>query len=392
MNVEATPKKRNRKKWVLVGLGVLALVGLAAMAWRGMSPKLVPPPPTVAVVLKDLVHEVKASGTLEPVRRVEVGAQVSGQVKALHAELGDSVKKGQLLVSLDPEIARTEVSQAQATLEQQRAAMQSREIDLATAQRELARQKRLFAADAIAGQELERAETELKKLQIDLRGQAATVARLQADLAQKQVRLGYSNISAPMDGTVVEVSAQVGQTLVASQSPPLLMRLANLDAMTVRAKVPEADIPLIKPGQLARFRTLGAQAQRIEGRVRAIQPVPERSGSAAFFLVLFEVPNKDRLLYPDMTVQARIEISRANQVPALPVSALGERDEAGHHKVTVVQASQSSVRTVTIGIRDAQHAQITAGLKLGDRVVTGVGAGTLPPGTAAAQTPGTVDR
>jgi membrane fusion protein, macrolide-specific efflux system len=378
----APAKMRGRMLW---GVG-LAVLGAVALAWYLRQPAPVVPPPTAAVVLKDLVQEVKASGTLEPLTRVDISAQVSGQVKALHVQLGDAVKKGQLLVSLDPEIARTEVSQAQATLEQQRAAMQSREIDLATSQRELARQKRLFAGDAIAGQDLERAETELKKLQIDLKGQAATVSRLQADLAQKQVRLGYSNISSPMEGTVVEVSAQVGQTLIAAQSPPLLMRLAKLDTMTVRTKVPEADIGLIKPGQLARFRTLGAQAKQIEGRVRAIQPVPERSGNAAFFVVLFEVPNPDRLLYPDMTVQARIEITSAKQVPSIPVSALGERNDKDQYRVTVVQDSQSTARTVTIGIRDTVNVQITGGLKVGEQVVTGPLAGALLP-TASASAP-----
>ena len=113
-------------------------------------------------------------------------------------------------------------------------------------------------------------------------------------MTQAQVRLGYTRITAPMDGTVVSLPVQVGQTVIAVQITPVILTLADLDTITVRTKVPEADIQAIKVGQTARFSTLSGEGKRYEGKVRVIQPVPERAGNAVFYNVLFEVDNRDR--------------------------------------------------------------------------------------------------
>jgi macrolide-specific efflux system membrane fusion protein len=350
----------------------LAVVLLALGGWWKFkqATKKPPEPPSAAVALADITQTVQAAGVLQARTKVDVGAQVSGQVQTLHVELGQQVKKGDALVSLDPEIARTTLAQAQASVAQQQALIERLRVDMESAQRELARQKRLMAAQATAGQELENAQSQVDRLAADFKGQQATLQRLQADLAKAQVNLGYTRITAPIDGTVVNIPVQQGQTVIAVQITPVMVSLAQMDVITVRARVPEADVYAVKVGQVAKFSTLSGQGKKYEGRVRVIQPVPERMGNAVFYSVLFDVDNKDRTLLSDMTVQVNIETGAAKQVPTLPMVALGERDADGFYKVQVLGADgKKAERKVRIGLQDSGKAQVIEGVKVGEKLV-----------------------
>ncbi|MBW8847010.1 MAG: efflux RND transporter periplasmic adaptor subunit [Burkholderiales bacterium] len=358
------------KRW-RTRLIVLAVLIAAGVTWRSFNrPPPPPPPPSGVVALGDVIQSVQAAGILQAKTRVDVGAQVSGQIQTLHVELGQQVKKGDLLVSLDPELARSDVAQAEAAVAQAAAALDSRRIDAESARRELKRQQRMLAGQATAATEAEKAETELAKIEADLRGQAATIARLQAELEKKRVSLSYARITAPMDGTVVNLPVQVGQTVISVQITPVILTLADLDTITVRTKVPEADIQAIKVGQTARFSTLAVEGKRYEGKVRVIQPVPERAGNAVFYNVLFEVDNRDRALFSDMTVQVDIETGSARQVLTMPIVALGERGKDGRFTVQVLDAANKQVpRQVKVGLQDGAKVQVLDGLKAGEKVL-----------------------
>jgi membrane fusion protein, macrolide-specific efflux system len=358
------------KRWRtrLIVIAVLAAAGAAW--WLTHRPPPPPPPPSGLVALGDVTQTVQAAGVLQAKTRVDVGAQVSGQIQTLHVQLGQQVRKGELLVSLDPELARSDVAQAEASVAQATAALDSRRIDAEAARRELKRQQRLLAGQATSGNEAEKAETDLAKIEADLRGQAATVARLQAELDKKKVSLSYTRITAPMDGTVVSLPVQVGQTVISVQITPVILTLADLDTITVRTKVPEADVQAIKVGQTARFSTLSGEGKRYEGKVRVIQPVPERAGNAVFYNVLFEVDNRDRALFSDMTVQVDIETGSAKQVLAMPIVALGERGKDGRFTVQVLDAAGKQVpRQVKVGLQDGAKVQVLDGLKAGEKVL-----------------------
>ena len=357
---------------------LIVLAALIAAAWgvyRLVNPPAPPPaPPSGKVEKADITQVVQAAGVLQAKTKVDVGAQVSGQIQTLHVQLALL----DLLASLDPELARNEVARAEATLLQQRALLEARQVDLKLARTEAERQRRLLTGNATAGQEAERAESELAKLEAEVRGQSAVLSRLQADLAQAQVRLGYTRIAAPMDGVVVNIPVQVGQTVIAVQITPVMLTLADLDTITVRTKVPEADIQLVKPGQVARFATISGDGQRYEGRLRVIQPIPERAGNAVFYNVLFEVDNRARKLYSDMTVQVDIETGAAKQVLAMPMLALGERDKDGRFKVTELDdKGKQQPRLVRTGLQDGKKVQVLEGLKAGDKVLL------APPSEAA---------
>jgi macrolide-specific efflux system membrane fusion protein len=371
------------KRW-RTRLIVVAVLVAAGVAWRlTHQPPPPPPPPSGVVALADITQNVQAAGVLQAKTKVDVGAQVSGQIQMLHVQLGEQVKKGQLLVSLDPELARSDVTQAEAALAQARAQLDSSKVDAEAARREVARQRRLLAGQATATIEAEKAETDLAKIEAALRGQAATVARLEAELENRRLRLSYTRITAPMDGTVVNLPVQAGQTVIAVQVTPVMLTLADLDTITVRAKVPEADIQAIKLGQVARFSTLSGEGKRYEGRLRVIQPVPERAGNAVFYNVLFDVDNRDRALFSDMTVQVDIETGSVKQVPAMPIVALGERGKDGHFTVQVLDAAhQQTPRQVKVGLQDGARVQVLDGVKVGEKVLL------APPSAGAASMPG----
>ncbi|RZJ13453.1 MAG: efflux RND transporter periplasmic adaptor subunit [Rubrivivax sp.] len=365
------------KRWRL-RLLVIAVIAGGIAWWATRKPPPPPPPPTGVVELADIIQAVQAAGVLQAKTKVDVGAQVSGQIQTLHVQLGQQVKKGELLVSLDPELARSDVAQAEASLAQARAQLDSSKVDAEAARREMARQRRLLAGQATAATEAEKAETDVARIEAALRGQAATVARVEADLENRKLRLSYTRITAPMDGTVVNLPVQAGQTVISVQVTPVMLTLADLDTITVRAKVAEADIQSIKVGQTARFSTLSGEGKRYEGKLRVIQPIPERAGNAVFYNVLFDVDNRDRALYSDMTVQVDIETGSVRQVLAMPVVALGERDKDGRFTVQVLDAANKQTpRQVKVGLQDGAKVQVLDGVKAGEKVLL------APPSTAA---------
>jgi macrolide-specific efflux system membrane fusion protein len=369
---------RKLRWWIAIAI---VIVGWIAYSRATTPPP--PPPPTGEVKLSDIVQTVQAAGTLQAQTRVDVGAQVSGQVKAIPVVLGQMVKKGDLLVLLDPELAQSDVVRAEATVAQQQAQLEASKVDLQAAKRELDRQRRLLKGDATAATEAEKAENDFAKLEANVRGQAANLAQLQAQLDRSKLNLAYTRITSPMDGVVVNIPVQVGQTVIAVQVTPVMVTVADLDTITVRTKVPEADVQSLQVGQKASFTTLAGDGRRYEGKLRVIQPIPERAGNAVFYNALFEVNNKDRKLFADMTVQVDIETGEAKQTLAMPVVALGERGKDGAYAVTVVgKDGKNEPRQVRTGLHDAGKVQVVSGVKAGEKVLL------APPPAASAASAG----
>jgi len=367
---------RKLRWWIAI-----ALVVGAWLAWKHANQPLPPPPPTGEVKLADIVQTVQAAGTLQPHTKVDVGAQVSGQIKQIPVVLGQAVKKGDLLVLLDPQLAEADVVQNEAAVAQAQAQLDASRVDLAAAARERDRQHRLLKGDATAATEAEKADNDYAHLDATARGQAASLKQLQAQLDRAKLNLAYTRITAPIDGVVVSIPVQTGQTVIAVQTTPVMVTVADLDTITVRTKVPEADVQSLQPGQKASFTTLSGDGRRYQGRLRVIQPVPERAGNAVFYNALFEVDNRDRKLFSDMTVQVDVETGAAPKVPAMPIVALGERGRDGAYAVTVVaKGGKNEPRQVRTGLHDAANVQVLAGVKVGEKVLLA----PPPPASAAA--------
>jgi len=368
---------RRRGLWPLMILAT-GIGGVAAWLFltAGVGTLTAQIAPTVVEVGRSDIEElVTAQGKLEPKEFVDVGAQVSGQLKKFHVEIGDNVKAGQLLAEIDPKIYAARVRADEARLKVLGAARLEQEALVAQAERSLARNEKLLKSRTIAEQAHEDAETALKVAQAKLLSIEAQTDEARSTLDGDQLNLEYTKIYAPIDGTVVLRGVREGQTLNASQSAPTILQLANLDTMTVKAQVAEADISRLKLGMPVYFRTLGSTDRRWDGTARQILPSPEVINDVVLYNVLVDVDNRDRGLMTGMSTQMFFVLGQASNVPVVPVTALrkrleGEDTAAGQaFEVHIPDGDQSKKTTVRVGLMNRTHAEIREGLKPGDRIV-----------------------
>ncbi len=361
----------NRRRHGLI-IAVLTLSAITALvAWR-LTPGKHPEYITATVTRGDLEVTVLANGILQPIRQVEVGAQVNGQLKSLKVKLGDKVKQGQLLAQIDPVLLENALRQANAAVASGKAQRDAKRSRLRQARLNWQRQRELQSQEAASRQDLEIAEADLHSLEAELIALDADIAQLSIKAESARIDLGYTRIVAPMDGEVVALTTLEGQTVVASYQVPTILKLANLDAMTVKAQVSEADVIRIADRQAVYFTIMGEPDRRYHASLQSIQPSPEKINNAVFFNALFDVPNPGHKLRIDMTAQVAIMLGEARDTLLVPLAALGPRGQDGSMEVRVLRPDQR-VETVKVrtGLSNNAHAQVLSGLAQGDRVITG---------------------
>jgi macrolide-specific efflux system membrane fusion protein len=384
------PKKRPYGRYAAIAIGVLVLL----FVLKGCFFPTVAPPRyiTAPVAVGDIEQTVLASGTLQPFELVDVGSQVSGQVKSLKVALGDKVQKGQLIANIDPATQRNALLTAQATLEQQRAQRMNQEAVVAQNKLALTRQSTTFAAEASSKQDLETAQTQLKSAQANLAATNALIKQATVAVDNAGVNLGYTQIVAPIDGVVVAIQTKQGQTVNAVQSAPTIVKLANLATMTIRAQISEADVVHVHPGQEVYFTILGEPDRRFYAKLRGIEPAPDSianattaaaspsSTAAVYYNGLFEVANPDGVLRTSMTAQVYVVLAAAKHVLTVPAAALTPASR-GKYAVRVLADPKKppTVRTVQVGINNNVSAQVLSGLKAGEKVIVGEGAAKEAP-------------
>jgi macrolide-specific efflux system membrane fusion protein len=371
-------KRRGLKKLIVLAL----LIAAAGGGWHvykqhfGKDAKAAAPQVQV-VEAGNIEDVVTAQGKLEPKEYVDVGAQVSGQLKKLYVEIGDVVKKGDPIADIDPDIYQARVDSDEArlkTLNAQLAQQQATETD---AQTKLKRNEDLFKAQAISREMLEDAQTTAKVAEAQVNAIKAQIEEQNSTLEGDKANLSYTKIFAPMDGTVVLQSVREGQTVNSSQQAPTIVQLADLDIMTVRAQVAEADVSRIKPDMDVYFTTLGSSEQRWQGKVRQILPSPEVVNDVVLYNVLVDVDNKDRRLMTGMSTQMFFVLGAAKDVPVIPVSALGKRlkkkDSGGMaYVVRKMDGKKETPVIVQTGLSDRTNVEVKSGLAVGDRIVSNV--------------------
>ncbi|MCA8155906.1 macrolide transporter subunit MacA [Burkholderia contaminans] len=382
-----TQKTHRRRRIVLATLAIVAIA--AGITLKACAPDKHPQYLSAPVSRGDLENAVLATGALQAFRQVDVGAQVSGQLKSLKVRLGDKVTKGQWLAEIDPVISENALRQARASEESLRAQQQSTAAQLTQAELAFKRQQAMLPDDATSRESFEAARATLDVQRATLASLAAQIRSARIQIETAQANLGYTRIVAPIDGEVVAVVTQEGQTVIAQQQAPVILKLADLDTMTVKAQVSEADVIRVRAGQTAYFTILGEPDKRHYGKLRAIEPAPQnyaeaqsplgggsKPNSAVFYNALFEVPNPEHRLRISMTAQVSIVLSNARNALSIPAAALGEKRKDGTYAVRVLRADGSTeARNVRIGINNNVRVEVLAGLKDGERVVIGDAAG-----------------
>ncbi|WP_168419085.1 MacA family efflux pump subunit [Acinetobacter towneri] len=324
------PKIKSTK--LILGIVIACLVALAA--WYFFKPKTEQPQYITAEVSRgDIENSVLATGVLEATKMVSVGAQVSGQVRKMYVELGDQVKQGQLIAQIDSVRQENELKTAEASIKNQQAQLAVRQANLAKVEAEYRRQQAMYDQDATSRAELEAALASYKTAQADIAAINAQIEQSRLTLATTREDLGYTRIVAPMDGTVVAIVTEEGQTVNANQSAPTIVKLAKLDTMTVKSEISEADVMKVEEGQRVYFTTLGNSEKKHYATLRQVEPAPNSintetsnssstSSSAVYYNALFDVPNEDGKLRIDMTAQVSIVLDEAKNVLMIPAAAI----------------------------------------------------------------------
>jgi macrolide-specific efflux system membrane fusion protein len=355
-----------RKYWFL---GALVLVVLAPFAYQWLfgKPKVVVA--TVAVVRGDVESTVVAAGIVQPVKYVDVGAQTSGMLKTLKVIRGDQVTEGQLLAEIDPILANTALTSADAALRNVTSQRAVKQAQLVLTRAEQTRSDTLYADQLISTNDRDIARANFGAALADAASLSAQMKQASAAVDTAKANVGYTKIMAPMTGEVVSISLLEGQTLNANQSAPNILRIGDISTVTIWAQVSEADIVRVKAGQDVYFTILG-DSKRWNGKVRQVLPTPELINNVVFYDVLFDIPNPERTLKIQMTAQVFIVLAQAKGVLLVPTAAIGNAGEGSEVEVKVLKPDGSvEERTIQVGIKSELLAEVKFGLKENERIV-----------------------
>ncbi|WP_224962168.1 efflux RND transporter periplasmic adaptor subunit [Geomonas subterranea] len=389
----------NRKLIAMTVISITALAAFAGLGARYLSAKEEPAYITATAGKSDIEEKVLASGILTAQKTVEVGAQVSGQLKKLHVAAGDVVRKGQLLAEIDPVLQANALKDAQATLDNVRAQRNAKDALLRQYTLAYRRQKELAALDATSRADLESAQAQVETTRAELAALDAQISKSTIAVDTAGANLGYTRIVAPMDGVVLSIITEEGQTVVSTQAATTILTLANLDTMTVKAKISEADVMRIKPGLPVYFSLLGDAEKRYTGRLRAIEPAAVSTGTtssastgnsggstAIYYYGLFEVPNLDHRLRNSMTAQVSVVIASVKNALCIPLASVENRGGNGGGTVKVLREGRPETRKLRLGLSDNVAVQVLEGVKEGERVVIG-DSSTVPKAQGGAMSP-----
>ena len=361
-------------KTTVLLVGLILAAGVAAYSYwpNGKSP----PSEryrTQTVDRGDIVQTITANGTLNPVVLVNVGTQVSGTVRKIHADFNDRVKEDQVLAELDPALFQAQVRQSEANVLAAQAA-------LALARIKIDRVATLQRKNLIAKEELD-----IARQQVD--AATAQLKLAEAQLERDRINLRNSVIRSPISGVVVARSVDVGQTVAANFQTPTLFQIAqDLRQMQINTSIAEADVGSLQPNMPASFAVDAYPDQRFQGRIRQIRLNPTIQQNVVTYNVVVDVDNADGRLLPGMTAYVSVNAAERKNVLRVPNAALSfqpRRDDeeedkprppAKERKTQVhVLDERGKLKPVPVetGITDNALTEIVNGdLKPGERVVT----------------------
>lgn len=384
--MDAAPARHLFRRAVLLAAACALVAGGALLLGGRFGASSQEPRFETAPVKRGTIEDsVTAFGKLQPRDYVDVGAQASGQLLRLHVREGDVVKEGQLLAEIDPTLQEAQVEAGEAEIARLKAQLVDLEARARFATDRARRQERLARNQFTSAEENDRAAVEAATASAQIEMTRAQIQQVTATLRSNTAQLAYTKIYAPMAGTVISVEARQGQTVVATYQTPQLLRIADLAVMTAWTQVAEADVPRLKADMPVWFTTLGHPDQRWTSRVRQVLPGPAQpsagtGGTATaglgngvvLYTALFDVPNPDGELRPQMSAQAHFVTARAEDALIVPAAALEPvAGKPGSFTVRVLGPAGVSVRTVRTGVRTRFEAQVLEGLEEGERVVTG---------------------
>lgn len=377
-------KKKISGVWIIVGV-VVAITVIAWLLSRSKKNDTVNFT-TEAAAPANIENSVTATGTIEAVKTVTVGTQVSGIIDKLYVDYNSVVKKGQVIAELDKQNLQSQLNSAKATFSQAQATLASALSDLAYQKANYQRYRTLYNKGLISANDYEQARLNWQTAVATVAQRRDTKASAKEEVNRAQTNLSYAVITSPIDGIVISKSVEEGQTVAASYSTPTLFTIAkDLKDMRVIADVDEADIGGVKVGQRVTFTVDAYPDDTFEGSVTQVRQEATTTNNVVTYEVVISAPNQDLKLKPGLTANVNIYTQETKGVLSVPSKALRftpEKDAVGGRKIKDISNAKNKVWTlegntlvahrVTIGSTDGTHTQIFSGIKKGQKVITGI--------------------
>ncbi len=367
--------KKIYKKYIIYGLILLVFIALSFVLFnRKESISYITEP----VRRMNIEKVVNAAGEIRASELVTIGAQVSGKIEKLYVSVGDTVKQGDMIAEIDSTTQQNQVDSTKAQLTSYQAQLKAAQISLKVAQKQYDRAKNLYDKKAASAEDLENAEDTLALAQAQVTELESNIKETEISLSTAETNLGYTRITAPLDGTVVSVPVKVGQTINAAMSTPTIVQVADLSKMEILIEISEGDVTHIKPGVKVTYAVLADLNNIYETTLQSIDPGLTILTNGEYTEVVSEdeaiyyygrllVPNPDGILRIGMTTQNVIYVDKADNVLTIPVLAV--KGNNNDEYVEILTANGVQTRHIKTGISDGLKIEIKEGLSEGEEII-----------------------
>ena len=355
---------------------------------------------TESVTRGNVEKTVVASGSVESVNEVDVGAQASGEITKLYVKLGQEIKKGEMIADIDSTTQINTLNTKKAALVSYQAQLKAKKTAYDVALSSYNRLSKLYTQKATSLDSLNTAKSTLDNAKAEMEAIEANIKQAEIEVNTAETNVGYTKITAPMDGTVISVPVSEGQTVNANQTTPTIVTIADLSKMKIKPEISEGDITKVKAGQEVSFTILSDSQTVYHSVIDSVDPANTTTSdssstsslssssssttSAIYYYANVLIDNPDRTLRIGMTTENNIKIANAKDVLLVSNMAIQKRD--GKSFVNVLNdKNQPEPREVEIGVQNDFKTEIKSGLNEGEKVIVsqvanGEQVGSMPRG------------
>lgn len=372
-------KKFNKVYMILF---IIILIIISIFYFRNDSNKNKTEYLTTEVKIGNISNKVLSTGSINAYEKVSVGAQVSGQIKKLHVNIGDKVVKGQLIAEIDSTTQQNDLDTAISKLDIYNAQLKSKLITLNIAQNKYKRQNNLYKTNSGSKEDYENSQDALALAQSSVSELKANIKQAEIAVSTAKINLGYTKITSPLDGVIVSSPVKEGQTVNSMQTAPTIVEVAVLDKVLIKAEISEGDITKVKSGLPVSFTIMSDPNKSYQTTLQSVDPGPttlsdnssgsststnNSTSSAIYYYGNLVVDNKDNKLRIDMTTQVTIIVAQKKGIMYIPKLAV--KKENGINYVYILENNKPVKKIITTGISDSINIEVISGLEKQQQII-----------------------